>query len=88
MKTSHLQLTIHNRWLCHSSGSWLLASHCGGLGSCPGQYSEICGGQSGTGTGLLQSLAFPCQYHSTTVTYSFMYHLVDGQWACQRLQFH
>jgi hypothetical protein len=25
---------------------------------------------------------FSCQYHSTTVSYSLMYHLGNGKWAC------
>jgi hypothetical protein len=37
----------------------------------------ICGGQSGTGTGLSQiSLVFPCQYHSTVVLHT---HLSPGR---------
>jgi hypothetical protein len=67
---------------CHSSGSKLPATHRGSLDSCPGQCSGISGGQSGSGIGFsTSSSVFPCQYHSTTVSYSFMYHLGDGQWA-------
>jgi hypothetical protein len=53
-----IALTVYTR-SCHSSSGQSLASHRGGLGSCPVRAYGICGGQSGTEAGFLGALLFP-----------------------------
>jgi len=41
------------------------------VGSIPGQFCGICGGQNGTGTGFSTSTTdLSCHYHSTYIPYS------------------
>jgi len=56
---------------------WLIASS-------QGELFEICGRESGTGTGVLVSLA---NHHFANAIYSFICHPKNRQWAHQRMQF-